>query len=1296
MDGSHVLINAFEHIAETEPFLPFVYSPNASNPNSGWVAITFGELSRAVNHVAWQLAGDRPLASGSPAPTVAYVGPNDVRYIIIMLACVKAGHQALFISPKNSTEAQESLLNATKCQRIWYAESFANIVKSWPIAADLDVEPVPSAKVWLESTAEMFPYNRRFEEAAWDPLVILHTSGSTGLPKPILVRQGCLYTSYSLHDLPELHGSKFLFATWAERGSKLFSPMPLFHAAGLLLAITSTILYKSPVALGIADRPLSSDLVVECLKHSGCDGAFLPPRIVEELSWSEDGIDALAKLNVVAFAGGNLAENAGDKLAERGVQLQNVIASTEFFPWPLHYQPDPKLWRYFIINSKVMGADWQKAPGDNNVYELVVRRSHPTEPGLQSIFYTFPDLSEWSTKDLFEPHPTLPDHWNYRGRADDVIVFSNGEKLNPITMEEIIAGHPLVKGALIVGRDRFQPALILEPYTPCLDKAATDAFIGDVWARVENANAGTPAHGKIVRWLTMVAPPNKPFLRAGKGTVQRAGTVQLFDEEVESLYQNAEAEDIHEAIVLNVETEASLTESIIDLLAGQLGDQRIAPEQDFFNAGIDSLKVVSLTNILQASLRKTELPFDPNTVASRVIYANPTPNLLANYLHSVLHQDGTHAPLLHDGTEQMTKMLEKYTRDLPPVNHSRPQPTQNAQAVLITGTTGSLGAYLLDQLVQSNSVIKVFALNRGGDGGLSRQPAISAARGLGTNFSKVEFLGCDLSLPDLGLGQALYDRLLETVDKVIHNAWPVNFNISVASFEPHIRGVRNLVDFAGAAAKTAPIVFLSSISTVDKWNSTEPVPEVRLDDLDLAGMGYGRSKLLGSLILDAAEKESGLPTTSIRVGQIAGPRGRDGVWNRQEFMPSLIASSVYLGALPNNLGPNETVDWIPIEDVASLILDVAGVRCVASANEIRGYFHAVNPSKVTWSQLTKTIKDYYQGRIKEIVSLEEWVSRLEESASKVDDVDRNPAIKLLETYRGMLEGQRTGQRSTAFSMHKTMQRSPTVEGLGPITPNLTSQGALPANMQLSTVTATISFAMTASAWRAGFWGSGRSLQVHGTAWPVCNNINSPITIGEVTFDPATDNFPDPREIWIYDQTGCRGTVLHRMGKSLTGVRANPGGLARSYEIVLYADTKQWDKFANDVALQDAVMSYCDTTGQPLMFGNRSLVFDSPVATATFFKSFFASLETMHNISIGDFEQISHDEVKAIFGFEDQLLSKYLGTWVEIRGGGFYYETWKLENGEWYIKELKMQRTYQKETILVKLGLLISGLLGISL
>lgn len=40
--------------------------------------------------------------------------------------------------------------------------------------------------------------------------MVLHTSGSTGIPKPVVVKQGTLGVVDALRDMPELHGGKFV------------------------------------------------------------------------------------------------------------------------------------------------------------------------------------------------------------------------------------------------------------------------------------------------------------------------------------------------------------------------------------------------------------------------------------------------------------------------------------------------------------------------------------------------------------------------------------------------------------------------------------------------------------------------------------------------------------------------------------------------------------------------------------------------------------------------------------------------------------------------------------------------------------------------------------------------------------------------------------------------------------------------------------------------------------------------------------------------------------------------------
>ena len=87
-------------------------------------------------------------------------------------------------------------------------------------------------------------------------------------------------------------------------------------------------------------------------------------------------------------------------------------------------------------------------------------------------------------------------------------------------------------------RSNFQAALLLEPITigSELDPSKRAAFIESIWPTVEEANRDTPSHARIMKTHILFTRPQKPVLRAGKGTVQRSVTPQIYPSEVDDLY----------------------------------------------------------------------------------------------------------------------------------------------------------------------------------------------------------------------------------------------------------------------------------------------------------------------------------------------------------------------------------------------------------------------------------------------------------------------------------------------------------------------------------------------------------------------------------------------------------------------------------------------------------------------------------------------------------------------------------------------------------------------------------------
>lgn len=89
-------------------------------------------------------------------------------------------------SPRNSAVAHQSLFTKLECTTL-----LAPSPRPPFIAGILDAHPlkfvdVPSVAELLATESPVFPYAKTYPEAAHDRLAILHTSGSTGIPKPII------------------------------------------------------------------------------------------------------------------------------------------------------------------------------------------------------------------------------------------------------------------------------------------------------------------------------------------------------------------------------------------------------------------------------------------------------------------------------------------------------------------------------------------------------------------------------------------------------------------------------------------------------------------------------------------------------------------------------------------------------------------------------------------------------------------------------------------------------------------------------------------------------------------------------------------------------------------------------------------------------------------------------------------------------------------------------------------------------------------------------------------------------
>ena len=98
----------------------------------------------------------------------------------------------------------------------------------------MTVLDLPELDELLDAEAtEPFPYNKAFDEAIQEPFCILHTSGTTGVPKPVPWSHGLIGTMDAVRLLPPVEGDDGL-APWTsiwKEGDRLYSSFPMSHVS---------------------------------------------------------------------------------------------------------------------------------------------------------------------------------------------------------------------------------------------------------------------------------------------------------------------------------------------------------------------------------------------------------------------------------------------------------------------------------------------------------------------------------------------------------------------------------------------------------------------------------------------------------------------------------------------------------------------------------------------------------------------------------------------------------------------------------------------------------------------------------------------------------------------------------------------------------------------------------------------------------------------------------------------------------------------------------------------------------
>jgi len=877
-----------------------------------------------------------------------------------------------------------------------------------------------------------------------DLRLLIYTSGSTGTPK------GAMYTDRLM---AKTFGGWF-GPYWDTEGmlpAITLSFMPLSHIMGRV------ILYSTLGAGGTAYFAAKADLstLLEDLALVRPTKLDLVPRLWEMLFQevqsevdrrTTDGADRDAvELQVMAEQRENLIG---------GRQLSAMTGSAPISPelraWTEEFIDihlvngygstedgivlvDDKLRRPPILDYKLVdvpdlgyfATDRPHPRGELWVKSTDVIPGYYKRPEVTAELF---DADGWyHTGDVFAE--IGPDQLTYVDRRNNVLKLSQGEFVTVSKLEAAYGGHPSVRQIFVYGNSaRSYVLAVIVPTDDALASVGgdTDAVKPLLSEALQNIAREFGLQSYEIPRDFLVE--TRPFtlengLLTGIRKLARPQLKEYYGPELEQLYVDLTNGQADVMRTLRQDGANRPTLETVSKAAGALlgaASSDASPDAAFTDLGGDSLSALTFANLLH-DIFTVDVPVG--------VIVSPASDLaaIAAYIdeqraggskrptYDAVH--GRDATEVHARDLTLDKFLDEATLAAAP---SLPGPASEVRTVLLTGSTGFLGRYLLLQWLERMDLVdgKVIALVRAksDDDARARLDAtfdsgdpklLEHYRSLAAEH--LEVLAGDKGEANLGLEQTTWQRLADTVDLIVDPAALVNHVLPYSQlFGPNAVGTAELIRIA-LTTRIKPFVYVSTIGVGDQIEPGKFVEETDVRQMsptrkvdESYANGYGNSKWAGEVLLREAHDLTGLPVSVFRCDMIMADTTYAGQLNVPDMFTRLILSVVATGIAPGSFydadgnRPRAHFDGLPVEFIADAISTLG-------ANVTEGYetYHVMNPyddgidkdTFVDW--LIET--GYPIIRVPEYAA---WLARFETTLRALPEKQRNASlIPLLHSYQ---------------------------------------------------------------------------------------------------------------------------------------------------------------------------------------------------------------------------------------------------------------------------------------------------------
>ena len=418
-------------------------TPNRVAIRTGGRDITYRELDDR----AARLAGALTTTGVGPGDRVAALLTNGNEYVEAMFACARVGAILVPLSFRLAAPELAFMVNDSGSSVLIYGEEWTALAQGFRRETGLKAAYVVGAgpdPSYEDALSAADPVLEPRAVASDDVLAIFYTSGTTGQPKGAMLTHGnffwtnlCMVLAFGFYQdertlviLPMFHVGGWnanAMATWWNGGTVVLEKS--FDPAGTLATIEreriTSMLGVPTMYQMMADDPTFAGADLSSIRDFLCGGAPLPVALIDR--YQARGLGFIQGYGLTEAAPNCLILPREDSVRKAGAAGRP----------------------YFYADVRVVDGDGNEVgPGGSG--EIVVGG-----PGVMKGYWNRPDATAETLRGgwLHTGDVGAIDDEGYVTIVDRVkdMYISGGENVYPAEVEKVLAGHPAIAEAAVIG-----------------------------------------------------------------------------------------------------------------------------------------------------------------------------------------------------------------------------------------------------------------------------------------------------------------------------------------------------------------------------------------------------------------------------------------------------------------------------------------------------------------------------------------------------------------------------------------------------------------------------------------------------------------------------------------------------------------------------------------------------------------------------------------------------------------------------------------------------------------------------